>query len=271
MQKVSRIGICILVACGASGCVRADFTFAKVPGTTVYESEEDFASVIIGGKYKLFNNTWNKHATTGRYRQKIFVKEVGDQSVFGWAWKWKESAAVATYPEVIYGVSPWNGEVGKDSGMPFVAGQKKLVVNYDASLQASGAYNLAFEFWTVSSLPVRKEAITHEVMIWVAAGALGAAGSQVDRAVLDGHAFDIMMAKGHGDVSGQNKNTWTILTLIADTPILKGPLDVGAIIEYLMKQGLLSRDSYVTCLELGTEVKRGSGSVVLRDFSVTVR
>jgi len=46
---------------------------------------------------------------------------------------------------------------------------------------------------------------------------------------------------------------------VADQPILHGPLDIGAIIEYLVQTRLLNSNVYVACLELGNEVASGSG------------
>jgi hypothetical protein len=224
----------------------------------------------VNGRYRLLNNVWNKGATSGRYRQKIFVNDDGGKAVFGWVWKWRDSSGVATYPEVQTGVSPWNGEAGPDSGFPFQAGTKKLLVNYDIDLQASGAYNLAFEFWVVSRLPISKDVITHEVMIWVASDNLASAGSEVAQATIGGHTFSVNLQKNHGDDSGQNQNTWTIISLLADKPILHGPLDVGAIIDFLIAKGLLDKRFLIANLELGDEVRRGSGMTLIRNYSVTV-
>jgi len=259
----------LLVACSTGGG-RADFDLQQIPGTPVFASEKDFASTVVDGRYRLFNNSWNRGASSGRHRQKIFVNDDNGKPVFGWVWKWKDSSGVATYPEIQAGVSPWNGEVAPDSGFPFQAGAKKLVVNYDISLNASGSYNLAFEFWAVSALPPSKSTISHEVMIWISGERLAAAGSEVGKTTIAGNNFSINLNKNHGDISGVNQNTWTIITLIAGKPILHGPLDVGQIIDYLLKSGYLTDKHYIANLELGDEVQHGSGTTVVRNYSVVV-
>ena len=145
-----------------------------------------------------------------------------------------------------------------------------LVADYDISLEASGAYNLAFEFWVVSGLPPRKETISHEVMIWIAGERLGAAGSEVGKMTVQGNTFAVNMKKNHGDASGQNQNTWTIISLLAEKPILHGPLDVGQIIDNLVQNGYLSKHDYIANLELGNEVMRGSGTTMVRNYAVHV-
>jgi hypothetical protein len=260
----------VLLAACSTGGGRADFDLKQVPGTNVFESEKDFASTVVSGRYRILNNVWNKGATTGRYRQKIFVNDDNGKTILGWAWKWRDSSGVATYPEIQVGQSPWNGEAGPDSGFPFQAGTKKLVVSYDIGLEATGSYNLAFEFWAVSALPPSKDTITHEVMIWIAGERLGAAGSEVGKATIGGNTFAINLNKDHGDASGGSQNTWTIISLLAEKPILHGPLDIGQIIDYLLKNGYLESRLFIANLELGDEVQRGSGTTVIRNYAVTV-
>jgi hypothetical protein len=271
-RQFQRIGLALLslaAACSTGGG-HADFDLKQVPGSKVFESEQDFASTVVGGRYRLFNNVWNKGATTGHYRQKIFVNDDGGKPIFGWAWKWRDSSGVATYPEIQVGQSPWNGEAAPDSGFPFRAGSKKLVVGYDIALEATGSYNLAFEFWAVSALPAGKDTITHEVMIWIAGERLGAAGNLVGKTTIGGNEFSILMSKNHGDASGVNQNTWTIVSLLAEKPILHGPLDIGQIIDFLLKNGTLEARLFIANLELGDEVMRGSGTTVIRNYAVTV-
>lgn len=255
-----------------SGCLasRGDFTLAGVPGKTVFASDEDWASTMVRGRYRVFNNPWNKGATSGRYRQKVFVKDENGSPVFGWVWKWRQSTNVATYPEVLVGHSPWQGPISLDSGFPFQAGTRKLIVDYDVTMTASGAYNLAFEFWTVSALPVAKDRISHEVMIWLDSRRMAPAGSPVGTATIDGKSFAIYESRNHGDASGANSNRWAIISLVAERPLLNGPLDVGLIIDHLLAKGLLGRHEYVTDLELGNEVTSGAGTTAIRNYDVRV-
>jgi hypothetical protein len=269
-RVVLSLGLPVLLAACSTGGGRADFDLKQIPGATVFESERDFASTVINGRYRLLNNVWNKGATTGRYRQKIFVNDDNGKTIFGWAWKWKDSSGVATYPEIQAGVSPWNGEAAPDSGFPFLAGSKKLVVDYDIALEASGSYNLAFEFWAVSALPPSKDTISHEIMIWIAGERLGAAGSEVGKTTVQGTTYSVNLSKNHGDASGANQNTWTIISLLAEKPVLHGPLDVGQIIDALLKNGYLGPQHYIANLELGDEVMRGTGTTIVRNYAVKV-
>ena len=269
-MKGAILYLSVLLAACSTGGGRADFELKQIPGTTVFESEKDFAMTVVNGRYRLFNNAWNRGATSGRYRQKIFVNDDEGKTIFGWAWKWKDSSGVATYPEIQVGVSPWNGEAAPDSGFPFLAGSKQLVVDYDITLEASGSYNLAFEFWAVSALPPSKDTISHEVMIWIAGERLGAAGSEVGKTTVQGNTYGVNLSKNHGDASGAHQNTWTIVSLLAEKPVLHGPLDLGQIIDYLLKNGLLTSKHYIANLELGDEIQRGTGTTIVRNYAVKV-
>jgi hypothetical protein len=252
------------------GCATRDFSLAGIPGKTEFASDADWAAATFGGKYRIFNNPWNKNASSGPYHQKVFLKNDNGKPVFGWIWKWRDSTNVATYPEVLVGHSPWQGEIAPNSGFPFPVGRKRLVVDYDVTMDASGAYNLAFEFWTVSALPVVKDRITHEVMIWIASDHMSPAGSRIAMATIDGKEFAIYHNPHHGDASGGASNKWGIVSLVAVDPQLKGPLDLGAVISYLQNLGLLSPSEFVVDLELGNEVMRGSGTTVVRNYDVRV-
>jgi Glycosyl hydrolase family 12 len=273
MNRQSRvIGMMLtsLFAACSTGGGRADFDLKQVPGTSVFVSEKDFDATVVNGRFRLLNNVWNKGATTGRYRQKIFVNDDNGKPVLGWAWKWRDSSGVASYPEVMVGQSPWNGEAAPDSGFPFQAGTKNLIVSYDIALEATGSYNLAFEFWAISRPPASKDTITHEVMIWIAGERLGAAGNLVGKTTLGGNTFSIFQNQNHGDASGANQNSWTIVSLLADKPILHGPLDIGQIIDFLLKSHYLDQRLFIANLELGDEIQRGSGTTVIRNYAVNL-
>jgi hypothetical protein len=107
-------------------------------------------------------------------------------------------------------------------------------------------------------------------MIWIAGERLGAAGSEVGKTTVQGTTYSVNLSKNHGDASGANQNTWTIISLLAEKPVLHGPLDVGQIIDYLLKNGFLTPRHSIANLELGDEVQRGTGTTVVRNYAVKV-
>jgi hypothetical protein len=266
---------CVLSAFLVCGCVTqsaiTDFTPADIEGNPVFESGDDWATYTVDNKYLLINNVWNKGLTTGAYSQKVFVKDDNGKSVFGWSWQWNYAPDVVAYPEIQFGSSPWGRPTAKNTGFPFKAGSKKLTAYYTLDLNAAGTYNTAFEFWTIRNLPSVKDNIKSEVMIWISkAGRATPDGSRAGSITVNGVAYTMYMKKDHGDLSGVNQNRWSIITFVAQQPVLTGPLDVSAFIDYLLEKGIMSKDEYVACLELGNEVTSGSGNTVIRNFEITL-
>jgi hypothetical protein len=53
--------------------------------------------------------------------------------------------------------------------------------------------------------------------------------------------------------------------------MLKGSIDFGDMIDFLLERKFLARDHYLTSLELGTEVSDGTGTVQIRKLEFSVR
>lgn len=127
---------------------------------------------------------------------------------------------------------------------------------------------MVFTLWAVSKLPASKATISHEIMIWNANSGQTPAGKR--RGTLDvmGTTYDAYVEENHKDNSGANANVWTYVAFVSRRPVLNGPLDISAFTDYLLEQGILSRNHYLTSLELGNEVCQGTGIVEIKNFSV---
>ncbi len=241
-------------------------------GDGMHEMGADWASVTLDGGYFLYNNVWNKDAAHGPHQQSIFWGAVAEKPAFGWQWHWPSSDGVVAYPEVIYGDSPWDQKPRRAAPLlPLRLGSRRLTVDYDISVEASGICNTAFEFWTVSSLPASPSVITHEVMIWIDNKDMTPAGVWTDVFTLGGTTYDMFVRESHGDASGKNPQKWTYVAFLARKPVLKGPLDISAFAAFLQSRKLLGRALYMTGLELGNEVVTGSGRTEVRGYTVAIR
>ena len=69
-------------------------------------------------------------------------------------------------------------------------------------------------------------------------------------------------------VTGPDPFTWTLVSFVARTKLLKGSLDFGVFVDELLKRKILARNEYLTSLELGDEVAEGSGEVVVKKLDV---
>ena len=109
----------------------------------------------------------------------------------------------------------------------FGTGSKRLVVDLDARLRGIGTYNMAFTMWAVSGLPVGREHISHEIMIWNANHGQSPAGPRAGNIEVGGVFYDLYVEHGHGDASGASAQRWTYVAFISRTPVHKGQLDLG--------------------------------------------
>lgn len=110
----------------------------------------DLDSFTLDGGYIIMNNTWNRQATTGPHKQRIFLKDVNGKTTFGWNWQWGPSTNVVSYPEVLYGDSPWDTYARSAPGIPFLAGAKEVTVDFAVDLEATGIWEAAFYLRTES-------------------------------------------------------------------------------------------------------------------------
>ncbi len=132
-------------------------------------------------------------------------------------------------------------------------------------------YNMAFTLWAVSGIPASRSNISHEIMIWNANAGQAPAGSKRDTLNVGGTAYDVYVEEGHKDASGENANVWTYVAFVAQQPVWRGPLDLSAFLDYLLAHGILTKEHYVTSLELGNEVSQGAGIVEIQDFEIEFR
>jgi len=254
--------LCAAVAAGPAG--------AEAPAEQ--RSDKGWAVLRLEAGYLVYNNVWNKEGARGPHGQAVFARQADGAAAFGWQWKWPAADGVVAYPEVIFGDTPWDRFPRRQVGeLPFLAGSRGMTVDYDISLQTGGMCNMAFEFWTVSSLPASSDKITHEVMIWIDNHDMTPAGSWTDKLVTGDLTWDMFLRQGHGDLSGRNPQKWTYIAFLARKPVLKGPLDIGAFVRFLQEKDLLGKDVYITSLELGNEIITGAGSAEVRNYRVTIK
>lgn len=252
----------------------AGWALAKIPqpsGKIIAESDLDGGRIVVGGRYIVANNCWNRGAANGAGKQRIFLEDIEGKKVFGWQWSWSGMNSVVAYPEVICGTKPWDPPAaGLIPELPFKVGSKRMTVDFDISLKASGSYNMAFSLWAVSKLPATSGAITHEIMIWNVDRGVTPAGSSRGALKVGDVSYDVYVSPGHSDASGKSSHSWTYIAFVAKRSVLRGPLDITAFTDYLTAKNILDNNLYITSLELGNEVVSGTGLLEIADFNVRI-
>jgi hypothetical protein len=83
--------------------------------------------------------------------------------------------------------------------------------------------------------------------------------------------FDVYVKPDQGVITGPDPFTWKLVEFVARKPLLKGSIDFGDMIDFLLERKFLARDNYLTSLELGNEVSDGTGTVEIRKLEFSVR
>jgi hypothetical protein len=243
----------------------------QTSGRIQQNSSEDWGRIVVDQSHcALVNNTWNKAAAGRGFMQQIFLEDAQGETNIGWRWRsrWQLIPEVVSQPQLVCGDKPWDAPMRLNADFPFLAGSRRLTADFNIRLRASGTYNMAFTLWAVSALPASKTTISHEIMIWNADGGQSAAGKRRGTVAVMGTIYDVYVEENHKDASGENANVWTYVAFVARRPVLNGPLDISAFIDYLLQQKILPSNHYLTSLELGNEVCQGTGIVEIKDFSI---
>jgi endoglucanase len=234
---------------------------------TITSSSADWAGILLDNGCVVSNNVWNKAAAVGDFGQQIFLKEVAGEKLFGWQWIWPSSGSTLAYPEVIYGDKPWDAQTGRIAALPFLAGTKNITVNFDIDLFTTGISKMNFTLMVVSGLPATEANITDQITIWNYNHGFTPGGTKTASITVDGVDYDVYI-NYRSSSSGQN---WNYIAFVARQSFLQGTLEIGPFINYLLEQGVISQNLYITSIELGNEVIQGSGMVEIRNYQVIVQ
>jgi hypothetical protein len=274
MQNCSNSVVLLAAICSSllCGCQTAKVP-ADVAGAMTRETAE-WGRIPIGDRYVLLNNVWNKGAAHGSYYQDVFKGTADGRDFLGWSWNWLSNGkTVVSYPEVYCGSTPWDPEHGTAPEFPFRIGSNKVSATFDIDIKATGKYDMAFDLWTLSTLPNTRENLTHEIMIWNVdkTGSNWTWAKNLGSPVIDGTTFDVYKDPNHVDVTGASPIRWTAIIFIARKSVLKATWDLDEFLDFLVEKGELSTNHYLCNVELGVETYYGNGVVKIFDYSVDVQ
>ena len=241
------------------------------PAPPVEQACGDWDELWIGDYFYL-NNVWNK-GTTRDYEQCVMRRVVDGRDEYGWRWLWPApSDRVRAYPEVRFGWPPYHSFPSTSKLPRRIASLRELQVNYEAYMTAVGVYNMAFSMWLTTGSPPSPQDITTEIMIWTDRNWDSETGSLesrslVDHVEIDGSTFAVYLRPEH--VSGNKVHVF--VAFLSHVDQFRGTLDLKKFLDYLVDRDVISADDYVSVVELGNEVKHGTGNLWLKEFEVNVR
>ncbi|MEM9022245.1 MAG: hypothetical protein AAGB22_00790 [Bacteroidota bacterium] len=228
-----------------------------------------FATIDIGA-VRVENNVWNAGALpAGSYTQCIYSYENEDLELMGWQWEYPDNAnGVNAYPQLIYGHKPWQPSSTTQELPRKIADINTLKVTYDAEVTRNdGDYNLAFDNWINSEASITPQNIVFEFMIWEDVHQLVPFGDFQEEVTTTNGTYRFYSGEPTWEPPGSN---WTYLAFQRTSNRTAGTVDIDELLAYLVNKGIVSPDSYLGSIELGTEVGNSTGSAVIKQFEVDI-
>lgn len=257
----------------AKTLVSGTVALAAAVGVTVAQADEsskkctDFDTITLG-KYYVNNNVWNREKATG-------TQCVWDNSRSGSTISWGTNYSLAnsgtgkdydvkSYASSVLGWH-WGWKVDKSStGLPIRVGDRKPVkTSWEFTVSSNpGVMNVAYDLWLHNKNTADwQDQPTDEIMIWLnRQGGAGPLGSKYGSVSLGGAMWDIYQ----GDIG------WKVYSFVRRTNTTKATLDLDDFTQALVRRKLLSNDKYVSGIESGTEVFKGTGRLDTKAYSVNI-
>jgi hypothetical protein len=229
----------------------------------------DYATYRLS-EFRIENNVWGKSLLGfdgNQYFSSITFDTADLSRNVSFEWDWgSEYEHMLAYPEIMVGkkpTDPW----GKDQINSVVSDLKTFEVTHDVSISGdTDIFNVSYSMWLTDVPLGDTSSITTEVMVWAHRGDLGYMGKDaVAGTYRQGqYKFDVVTVDDHG---GYNGVSWRYIALLPRQDYLEATFDMKAILNFLVRRGLVSDDDFVTGYELGAEVKGGKGQFDIHSMS----
>jgi Ca2+-binding RTX toxin-like protein len=225
---------------------------------------------VTQGVFRLNNNTWGvgdringtDFTQTISYDPADLTRDVQ----MDWAHDDNPDGNILAYPEIAFGFKPWSQD-GPDFMVTKVSDLRELEITTDIDISGqTGGFNVAYDLWLTGTPKGGAGDITTEVMVWTHKGDFGAGDKSVATYTTADYTAQVYTTDGFtsGDIA-----TWRYVAVVIDGDRLDGTIDMDAILRFLVQKGLVSGDDYLTGVELGAEVQKGSGSMDINSLDYT--
>lgn len=226
---------------------------------------------VVQGTVRLVNNVWNSaplvidkdytHSIT--YDPADLTRNVD----FRWDFRDQPSDRVYSYPEIVFGQSPWDRK-GPTDFVTRIDTLRDLDVTIDVAIEGdTGKFNNAFDLWFTDTPTGRGESITTELMIWTHALEFPPEETPVAVWTSGGQTAKVYVRDNFTPGLGLEVD-WRYIAVIFDKDVLQGTIDVDGLIRFLTDKGYVSSTDYMTGVEFGAEVVGGKGGMTLNSIDI---
>ncbi len=222
-------------------------------------------------EYEVHNNVWDKR-NIKNFEQCIYKNTSSDKESVGWRWDWPVATGnIKAYPSILYGLKPWSHK-STTPNLPIKIDDIELFkTKFQVDENSKGGMNLLIDAWITNSNNPRPHNRIAELAIHIYQKQWqGQAGKYIETILIDGIVYDFYKQENMS-VHGDNHN-WAYLGFVhKGRPKYSGNVNIKHFTDYLVKNGHLDKDSYLSSIEFGNEITHGQGEIRISHFQVDVK
>ena len=219
---------------------------------------KEFGSIILK------NNFWGRSKLKNPESGSLCSYKKGN--LYGWKWELPTSASgVIGYPALQVGRNPFGKGGSPVMDFPVqVSNIKSIMVDYEVETEVKHKkYNLAFDLWLTNNKNYGLENITTEIMIWEDYFDFTSYGKRVANIITPFGTYDVLIGHLKNPKFSQD---WKYIAFVRTSTRSKGQVDLGYLLNYLVRQGHISEKDYFTSIEFGNEIGNSSGYTMVKSF-----
>lgn len=227
------------------------------------DDRKEFGNVILK------NNLWGRSKLKNSAEAKLCSYKKGNY--FGWKWQLPDNASgVIGYPALQVGRNPFGKGRSNVSEFPVeVKKVKSLIVDYEVETRVKHRkYNLAFDLWLANKKDYGIENITTEIMVWEDYFDFTSYGKKVANIITPFGAYDVLTGHLKNPKFSQD---WKYIAFVRTSPRSAGKVDLGFLLNYLVRNGHIASSDYFTSIEFGNEIGNSSGYTLVKSFDWSLK
>lgn len=222
-----------------------------------------FCTLDLNPRIWVNNNTWGQDSSPAGWSESITTNSsTAWRTDFNWP-SGANNNSVKAYPSAVLG---WHwGWHFQNTGLPVqLSANRDINTTYAYSVNFGGGVgNVAYDIWLHTQSNPNLENPSDEIMIWV--NSTGGAGPISQQPVIS----NLNIAGSTWNLHRGNIG-WNVWSFIRTGNSGSGSFNIKAFTDYLRANQGMSSAKYLTSVQFGTEIFRGTGNLNVTNYNTTV-
>jgi len=222
-----------------------------------------FCTLDLNSTIWVNNNTWGSDSSPAGWSESITTNSsTAWRTDFNWP-SGANNNSVKTYPAAILG---WHwGWHFQNTGLPVqLSANRDINTSYAYTVNFGGGVgNVAYDIWLHTQSNPLYENPSDEIMIWV--NSTGGAGPISQQTVIS----NLNIAGSTWNLHRGNIG-WNVWSFVRTGNSGSGSINIKAFTDYLRNNQGMAASKYLTSVQFGTEVFRGTGNLNVTNYTASV-